>query len=89
MGLFDVVWIPCPNCKKKFDWQTKIGECFLHDYELEEAPPLLQAAASQEIFTCTCGTRFRVLIQTMVRVEGEGEDKWEDEGGKLFDIYDD
>ena len=38
MGMFDRVWIPCPNCGDKIEFQSKGGECRLYDYTLTDAP---------------------------------------------------
>lgn len=32
MGMFDTVWLPCPNCGKQVGFQSKAGECILRDY---------------------------------------------------------
>lgn len=39
MGMFDSVYVKCPNCKEKTACQSKSGPCELNTYELENAPP--------------------------------------------------
>lgn len=34
MGMFDRVWVKCPECGKDFEQQTKAGVCELKDYYL-------------------------------------------------------
>jgi hypothetical protein len=45
MGMFDRVWITCPECGKEFEQQTKAGPCLLIDYHLsgyeDDIPPYI------------------------------------------------
>jgi DNA-directed RNA polymerase subunit RPC12/RpoP len=38
MGMFDRVWVQCPNCSTENEFQSKGGGCFLGDYNLEDCP---------------------------------------------------
>lgn len=38
MGMFDTVWVKCPNCGEENNFQSKSGECILGNYDLEDAP---------------------------------------------------
>lgn len=39
MGTFDRVWVPCPNCGKPTEFQSKSGPCTLADYTTDDCPP--------------------------------------------------
>lgn len=38
MGMFDSVWVDCPRCGGKMEFQSKEGECYLNNYSLDDAP---------------------------------------------------
>jgi|GEM_PF-5357133 len=38
MGLYDSVYVDCPHCRKRVEFQSKEGECGCHDYTLNDAP---------------------------------------------------
>lgn len=38
MGMYDTIWVKCPKCGTENGFQTKSGDCFLANYDLEEAP---------------------------------------------------
>lgn len=38
MGMFDSVMVPCPNCLKPVEFQSKAGECGCYVYSLDDAP---------------------------------------------------
>ncbi len=41
MGMFDSVYVDCPNCGGSVEMQTKAGECYLERYTLDDAPAAL------------------------------------------------
>ena len=56
MGMFDAVWVPCPNCGKPMEWQTKAGACNMDSYTLETAyPELLTDIMNDARYHETCG----------------------------------
>jgi hypothetical protein len=38
MGLFDSTMVPCHNCGKLVEFQSKAGDCEMYRYTLEDAP---------------------------------------------------
>lgn len=38
MGMFDSVYVPCPKCGHRNEFQSKSGDCSLMTYNFEEAP---------------------------------------------------
>lgn len=68
MGMFDRVWIPCPQCHKEHEAQSKWGECTLQDYYLDNVPAHVMEGAGRE-FTCEhCGCQFKVETFTFNKV---------------------
>jgi hypothetical protein len=65
MGMFDTVWVPCANCGKLLDYQSKAGPCEMNEYTLDTAPPRVQGdLAGEELACVACGnvTGFRVIV---------------------------
>ena len=62
MGMFDSVFVPCPKCKTKQEFQTKSGDCILGRYTLENAPKDVMLDINRHSpYTCrNCGTKFKV-----------------------------
>lgn len=70
MGMFDSVWVPCPRCGKRHEAQSKGGECELMQYELSNAPiEVLLDVNRHAPFTCDCGEKFQVRVQTTVTAQ--------------------
>lgn len=61
MGMFDYIYINCPNCSYKIEEQTKNGDCSLERYEFTET-------SSPELF---CGTYFCDSCNTQFCIEME------------------
>lgn len=38
MGMFDSVYAECPRCGKLAEFQSKVGERYMHSYTLDDAP---------------------------------------------------
>lgn len=38
MGMFDSVWVNCPNCNKESEFQSKGGNYCIDNYTLENCP---------------------------------------------------
>lgn len=71
MGLFDRVWVPCPKCGEKADFQSKAGDPDLRDYTLDDAPPATIAYFVDYPWSekCQkCGTRFRIDVSVSATV---------------------
>ena len=80
MGMFDSIYIPCPNCNKKYEAQSKSGECMLMAYDFpsetakEPAPyDVMEDVNRHAPFTCReCGTLFQVkTVKETVIIPGE------------------
>jgi phage FluMu protein Com len=64
MGMFDSVWVKCPNCKTKNEFQSKSGDCFLKNYSLKKCPPdvLVNVNRHSPIKCQKCDTLYEVDI---------------------------
>ena len=52
MGMFDSVWVNCKECGNKVEFQSKVGECCLHDYTINNAPPEILIDLNGEVQFC-------------------------------------
>ena len=63
MGLYDSVWVECPNCGKEKEFQSKSGECNLSNYTLENCPDnVLKDVNRHSPCGCECGAFYNVDI---------------------------
>ena len=64
MGMFDSVWVKCPKCKTKNEFQTKSGDCFLKSYTLKNCPDDALADVNRHSpCYCECGAIYKVNIK--------------------------
>lgn len=71
MGMFDSIYVKCPNCGTSEEFQTKSGDCLLQCYNLNNAPDdVLLDVNRHSPYTCRkCGTQFAVDIKKRVSVK--------------------
>jgi len=64
MGMYDSVFIPCPNCGEYNEFQSKGGDCFLETFYLENCPQdVLSDVNRHSPCICECGTKYEVDIE--------------------------
>ena len=69
MGMFDRVWIKCPECKEDIEFQSKGGECCLADYDITNIPPAIAGDIDGDVSLChSCGYAARINVQCVVQV---------------------
>jgi len=68
MGMYDTINVPCPNCGKTAEFQTKSGPCNLDVYDLYNVPvDVLMDVNRHAPATCAaCGTLFEVKFRVAV-----------------------
>lgn len=66
MGMYDRVYVPCPRCGKRAEFQSKSGPCDLDTYLLEDCPQAVLADVNRHApATCDapgCGVVFYVVL---------------------------
>ncbi len=66
MGMYDSIRIPCPECHTPYEFQSKGGECLLHEYTLENAPLSVLADLYPPVATCAkCKSSFKIEVSHM------------------------
>lgn len=55
MGLFDSLYVECPNCCGRLEFQSKAGACALAEYTLADCPPRVAADLIGDTRRCECG----------------------------------
>jgi hypothetical protein len=71
MGMFDSFWHPC-RCGEDVEFQSKAGECALHDYRLgsNPPPPAVAGDLNGQSSTCrNCGRTMHITAQVILTVE--------------------
>lgn len=62
MGMFDSTIVPCPNCGKPVEFQSKEGVCQMEVYTLETAPPEILISIMNDPAWCRdCGGWFALI----------------------------
>lgn len=64
MGMYDSVWVNCPKCETKNEFQSKSGDCYLIDYDLNNCPNdvLLDVNRHSPHKCVECGSLYEVDI---------------------------
>ncbi len=69
MGMFDRVWAKC-QCGTNVEFQTKAGECSLHDYSIDNAPDKIKADIIGEAESCSnCGKILTIAGTVLLRID--------------------
>ncbi len=68
MGMFDSVFMNCPYCGSKVEGQTKVGDCVLAAYTVDDAPPEVAAAMEGGHRCDSCGESFFVRVRVSIEV---------------------
>lgn len=67
MGCPDYVLVPCPECGRRNEFQSKGGECACLTFNLYDAPAEVLSDVNRHApVTCeNCGTPYRVNLQVI------------------------
>jgi len=62
MGMYDIIWVPCPKCGNEIELQSKSGRRCLDEYTLETVPnDVLTGINSLSPYMCeSCNTKFSI-----------------------------
>lgn len=64
MGMFDSLWVRCPNCNTKVEFQSKSGECGLYDYDVHNVPASIAGDVDGQSMQCP-GCKSYVKLKTI------------------------
>lgn len=62
MGLYDSIWIRCSNCGSAVEFQSKVGDCILKDYDEDEVPLEIAKSIDGDTRRCKCGNVVRAKV---------------------------
>lgn len=65
MGMFNSIYVKCPSCGERVEFQSKSGSCHLNEYNIEDAPNQEVVGIIGDSVYCKCGH--------LVKVEDEPE----------------
>jgi hypothetical protein len=72
MGMFDRVWVSCPKCNEKIEYQSKAGNRGLNDYTLADAPAAVLGCLAGDKEVCpNCHEVVRIVVAIHAWAEGE------------------
>ena len=60
MGMFDRVYIACPKCGNKIEFQSKAGVCELNEYGASDVPASIAGDIIGDEQQCQCGAVVRI-----------------------------
>lgn len=52
MGMFDRVWIDCPRCGTRIEFQSKVGPCELKDFDIQNVPDAIAGDIIGDVENC-------------------------------------
>jgi len=61
MGIFDSVYVTCPDCGKEHEIQSKAGDPYLNRFTLDTAPAVVLADINGAAVSCDCGETLTVF----------------------------
>ena len=66
MGMFDRVFLKCPNCKETLEFQSKGGECILNQYTEKNVSWDVALSINGEIVKCPkCSKNIKLKIENL------------------------
>ena len=69
MGMFDRIWVNCPNCGTLVEFQSKAGECILHDYNIYNIPAGIADDIKNDAEMCEkCGEVVSLYVKVSATV---------------------
>ena len=70
MGCFDSLYINCPKCGKKMEWQSKSGPCALFSYKKSNLPMDVAIDLDNQILNCEfCNSNWQFKLFGSKRVK--------------------
>ena len=64
MGMFDSIFVKCPNCKNKLEFQSKSGPCMLASFEGDKIPLMVAVGSEEDIVKCeNCKKNIQIFFE--------------------------
>ena len=72
MGVYDSVFVKCPDCRTENEFQSKSGECILGSYTEDDAPAavLLDVNRHSPCKCSGCGNLYVAQVRMTATVTG-------------------
>jgi len=68
MGMFDRIFVKCPNCKEILEFQSKGGECMLDKFTEKNVPWNVILPVDGEVVKCPkCSKNIKLKIENLPR----------------------
>lgn len=52
MGMFDSVYVKCPNCETEMEFQSKAGDCQMQGFDYRAVPVAIAEHLDGKVLTC-------------------------------------
>ncbi len=70
MGMFDSLYIKCPKCNNKLEFQSKSGGCFVDSYNKNSLTPEVAIGMDGNIVRCQfCNSRIELVCNIPRKVK--------------------
>ena len=69
MGMFDIVYVECPECSRMIEFQSKAGNCNLDRFTKRDVPPVIAIDLDGESELCKCGHLVQFFTTTCCIVD--------------------
>lgn len=77
MGMFDSVFVECPACGKRLEFQSKSGRCHLDEFTLWNAPTEV-VAGTDDVECKKCGRTWKLVLPPVTPIVREVSDHDDD-----------
>ena len=72
MGMFDSLYVICPECKNLIEFQSKAGCCCLQTYSIDDCPPEVLIALKDESGICpNCSRVVTIKVDYSIKAKVE------------------
>ena len=68
MGMYDCIYVECPDCGREIEFQSKAGECSCTSYTIHDVPPEIAGDINGKYAQCNCGKSVQLKVLTIVTV---------------------
>jgi hypothetical protein len=70
MGMFDSLYVDCPNCGTTVEFQSKAGNCSCEDFNITNVPPEIALDCKDDVELCpNCSIDIGLNVQSIVVIQ--------------------